>query len=145
MGAGLGGNLAGRDLVSIRELADNPIHVVPRTRRVENNLGGLVEETVNFATWFTPVASGGTPMCHALYHAWELGVPVAGVQKTTIRTFAVNSEEENEGLRPHIRRTKTPDFVHVYCGILPMNRVFFLASAVSLAYAPQAGRVFQGR
>ena len=73
------------------------------------------------------------------------GVPVASVQKTTIRTFTVEGEEKNEGLRPHIRRTKTPDFVHVYCGILPMNRVFFLASAVSLAYAPQAGRVFQGR
>lgn len=38
-----------------------------------------------------------------------LGVPVARVQKTTIRTFAVNSEEENEGLRPHISGTKTPD------------------------------------
>jgi hypothetical protein len=26
------------------------------------------------------------------------GVPVAGGQKTTIRTFAVSSEEENEGI-----------------------------------------------
>jgi hypothetical protein len=32
----------------------------------------------------------------------ENGVPVAGVQKTTIRTFMVNGEEENEGLHPHI-------------------------------------------
>ena len=28
------------------------------------------------------------------------GVPVAGVQKTTIHTFTVKGEEENEGLRP---------------------------------------------
>ena len=47
----------------------------------------------------------------------QIGVPVAGVQKTTIRTFAVNSEEENEGLRPHILGTKTPDFVHIYRSI----------------------------
>ena len=30
------------------------------------------------------------------------GVPVAGVQKTTIRTFAVNGEEENKGIHPRI-------------------------------------------
>ena len=29
-----------------------------------------------------------------------IGVPVAGVQKTTIHTFTVKGEEENEGLRP---------------------------------------------
>ena len=40
------------------------------------------------------------------------GVPVAGVPKTTIRTFPVNREDENEGLRLHIQWTKTPDFVH---------------------------------
>ncbi len=33
------------------------------------------------------------------------GVPVAGVQKTTIRTFTVNREDKNEGLRPRISWT----------------------------------------
>src|SRR5262249_14539185 len=55
----------------------------------------------------------------------RLGVPVAGVPKTTIRTFTVEGEEKNEGLRPHIPWTKTPDFVHVYRGISPTNRLFF--------------------
>jgi hypothetical protein len=32
----------------------------------------------------------------------EAGVPVAGVQKTTIRTFTIKGEEENEGLYPRI-------------------------------------------
>jgi hypothetical protein len=49
---------------------------------------------------------------------------LAGVQKTTIRTFTVEGEEKNEGLHPHIRWTKTPDFIHVYRGILPMNGGF---------------------
>jgi hypothetical protein len=31
-----------------------------------------------------------------------VGVPVAGVQKTTICTFTVEVEEENEGLHPHL-------------------------------------------
>jgi hypothetical protein len=36
--------------------------------------------------------------------------------------------EKNEGLHPYIRWTKTPDFVHVYCGISPMSRVFLSVS-----------------
>jgi hypothetical protein len=48
----------------------------------------------------------------------------------------------SEGLHPHMRWTKTPDFVHVYRGISPMNRVFFLTSAVCLVRLTQARRVF---
>src|SRR5712691_5804307 len=51
--------------------------------------------------------------------------------------------EKNEGLRPHIRGTKTPDFVHVYRGISPRNMVFFPTSAAWLARPTQAGRVSQ--
>jgi hypothetical protein len=32
----------------------------------------------------------------------QVGVPIAGVQKPTIRTFTVKGEEENEGLLPQI-------------------------------------------
>src|SRR5262249_41492677 len=76
-------------------------------------------------------------------HVMLVGVPVAGVQKTTIRTFMVEGEEKNEGLRPHIRWTKIPDFVHVYCGISPMNRVYFPTSAVCLARPPKLGESFK--
>ena len=73
----------------------------------------------------------------------RIGVPVAGVQKTTIRTFTVEGEEKNEGLRPRIRWTKTPDFVHVYRGISSINRVFFLTSAVCPVRPTQGRKVFQ--
>jgi hypothetical protein len=46
-----------------------------------------------------------------------IGVPVASVQKTTLRTFTVEGEEKNEGLHPHMSWTKNPDFLHVYRGI----------------------------
>ena len=52
-------------------------------------------------------------------------------------------EEENEGLRPHILGTKTPDFVQVYRGVSPMNRVFFPTSAACLVRPTKARRVFQ--
>jgi hypothetical protein len=34
---------------------------------------------------------------HAFYILAVLGVPIAGIQKTTIRTFTVKGKEENEG------------------------------------------------
>jgi hypothetical protein len=40
-------------------------------------------------------------------------------------SFYSQGEEKNEGLRPHIQWMKTPDFAHVYCGVSPINRVFF--------------------
>jgi len=61
-----GGSLAGRDLVPISEIADNPARVDERSRKVEDGAGGLVDETVKFPTWFDAVAHGGTPMCEAL-------------------------------------------------------------------------------
>ncbi|MGI6644110.1 MAG: vWA domain-containing protein [Bacillota bacterium] len=65
-GPALAGPLAGRDLVPISEVADNPARVEKRTRKIEDGTGGLVEHTVKFPVWFDPVASGGTPMCQAL-------------------------------------------------------------------------------
>ena len=55
----------------------------------------------------------------------ELGVPVAGIQKTTIRTFTVEGEEKNEGLRPRLSWVEATDIFHVYCRILPGIWVFF--------------------
>jgi hypothetical protein len=42
-----------------------------------------------------------------------MGVPVAGVQKTTICTFTVKGEEENEGLLPQMPPMKTPDYFRI--------------------------------
>jgi hypothetical protein len=51
----------------------------------------------------------------ASLYSGPIGVPVAGVQKTTICTFMVKGEEENEGLLPRIPPMKTPGFLDVYC------------------------------
>jgi hypothetical protein len=69
VGPALGGPLAGRDLVPIAEVGDNPARVEDRRRKVEDGTGGLIEQTVKFAIWFDPVANGGTPMCQALRQA----------------------------------------------------------------------------
>lgn len=66
VGPRLGGALSGREIVSISELANSPLRVEDRKRKVQDGAGGLVEEKVKFPTWFDPVADKGTPMCDAL-------------------------------------------------------------------------------
>src|SRR4051812_5826040 len=51
------GTLAGRDVVSISELANKPARVENRTKKVDDGAGGLVEQQVRFPVWIDPVAS----------------------------------------------------------------------------------------
>jgi hypothetical protein len=57
--------------------------------------------------------SSQTERAIALRNAMYEGVPVAGGHKTTIRPFAVEGEEKNAGLRPHLSWMETRDFFHV--------------------------------
>jgi hypothetical protein len=61
----LGGALAGRELVPIGDIADNPVRVEKRQK--DDGAGGLVD--FQLPIWFDPVAHNGTPMCEALRQA----------------------------------------------------------------------------
>jgi hypothetical protein len=65
----LGGKLAGQKLVPISALANNPLKVEQRTRKVDDGSGGLVEQQFKFPVWFESVAGGRTPMCGAINEA----------------------------------------------------------------------------
>jgi hypothetical protein len=71
-GPAFGGSLAGKELVPISEIADNPARVEERTKKVDDGAGGLVDQTVKFPIWFDAVAKGGTPMCGALGQAKDM-------------------------------------------------------------------------
>jgi hypothetical protein len=68
-GFALGGGLAGRGLVPVSEVGNNPLRVETRTRKVPDGAGGLVEQSIKFPVWFEPLANGRTPMCQALEQA----------------------------------------------------------------------------
>jgi hypothetical protein len=72
VGFALSGNLAGKDLVSVKEIGDNPAKIVEKTKKSPDGAGGLVDETVKFPIWFEPVASGGTPMAQAFAKANQI-------------------------------------------------------------------------
>jgi hypothetical protein len=62
----LRGKLAGQTLVPVSVLANNPLRVEQRTRKVDDGAGGLIDQSFKFPVWLEPVAGGKTPMCEAL-------------------------------------------------------------------------------
>lgn len=66
VGPAFSGELSGRDLVPISEVANAPARIEERAKKVDDGVGGLVDQVVKFPAWFDAVASGGTPMREAL-------------------------------------------------------------------------------
>ncbi len=67
-----GGALAGKFLVPISEVANNPTRVEERTKKVDDGAGGLVDQTIKFPVWLEPVMDNGTPMGEAFKMAHQL-------------------------------------------------------------------------
>jgi hypothetical protein len=61
----LGGSLSGRILAPISELADSPVRVERRNKKISDGAGGIVEQQIGFPIWVDPAAAGKTPMCQA--------------------------------------------------------------------------------
>jgi hypothetical protein len=61
----LGGGLAGQTLVPIGAIANNPLRVEQRTRKVDDGAGGILEQKFKFPVWVEAKATGRTPMCEA--------------------------------------------------------------------------------
>lgn len=64
------GELQGRDLVPIAEVANKPAQIETREKDTPDGAGGLVKTTVKFPVWFSPVGGWNTPMCKALDYAY---------------------------------------------------------------------------
>jgi hypothetical protein len=61
-----GGPLAGQTLLPISRLANNPIRLEDRSRKISDGAGGLLDQKFKFPVWFEARAAGKTPMCAAL-------------------------------------------------------------------------------
>jgi hypothetical protein len=68
----LGGELSGRSVVPISELASKPLRIEERVKKSDDGAGGVVDQTVKFPVWFDPYWKGGTPMCAALKEATRI-------------------------------------------------------------------------
>lgn len=72
VGPAFGGTLTGQPIVPISIIANQPLRLEERRRKVDDGAGGLVEQTVKFPVWFEPVADGSTPMCEAFRQAHKI-------------------------------------------------------------------------
>jgi hypothetical protein len=54
------------ELVPVSYLAERPLRLEERVKRVPDGAGGLAEQRVRFPVWFDPEARNGTPMCQAI-------------------------------------------------------------------------------
>lgn len=111
----LNGALAGQDLAPISKIADNPLRVEERTRKVDDGAGGLIDQTVKFPVWFDPVANGSTPMCQALdraqsvLSAWLADHP-DGFPPTVINiTDGESTDGEPDGKMDALKRLHSSD------------------------------------
>ncbi len=85
-GSIFGGSLAGQELVSIGEVADNPIRV--ELRKKEDGAGGLIDFMMPI--WFDPEAHGGTPMREALGRAHALLAKWVSVHPDSYPPIVIN-------------------------------------------------------
>ncbi len=72
VGPALVGKAAGKGLVPISQIAENPGRVEERKRKVPDEKGKLRKQVVRVPVWFDPVADGGTPMCKASDEAYRI-------------------------------------------------------------------------
>ncbi len=65
VGPCVNGTSSGKEMVPVSEIAENPLRLEERTKKVSDGAGGLLDQTIRFPVWLDPVADGGTPMCRA--------------------------------------------------------------------------------
>jgi len=63
------GALTGREMVTIRDVANNYARILERTETVDDGFGGKVEQKTQMPVWIEPRAKGSTLMCEALRYA----------------------------------------------------------------------------
>lgn len=60
------------ELVPVSALAERPLRLEERLKRVPDGAGGLTDRRVRFPVWFDPLAKNGTPMCQAIDYATSI-------------------------------------------------------------------------
>jgi len=86
----LRGKLAGKKLVPISEIGNNPLRVEQRIRKVDDGAGGLVEQQFRLPIWIEPAAVGRTPMCGAIGEATQAVTEFVGKYPNSFPPLVIN-------------------------------------------------------
>jgi len=69
---GFGGSLDDGPLHTISQLAEKPLRVETRTKKIAATNGDMIEQSVRFPIWFEPKSQGKTAMCAGLNAAIDI-------------------------------------------------------------------------
>lgn len=90
VGSAFVGTLAGRELVPVSDIANQPARIEERSRKIDDGAGGLVDQSIKFPIWFEPIANGGTPMCAAFTRAEEILTKWIAEHPTSFPPIVIN-------------------------------------------------------
>lgn len=98
-----GGEFAGRDFVSLSELAAHPVTIEKRARKLPDpmSITGFRDEMVDFPVWFTPQSAGTSPQikafqhCHDILTAWQAAQTGTYGTPLVLHIFAGGSSDGN--------------------------------------------------
>lgn len=92
VGSALGGELAGREMVSIVDLANHPVRVDERSPEpAEGDDLGTLPRGVKVPVWVDPVSAGGTPMSAAIDRAGALVSPWVRSHLSSFPPIVINA------------------------------------------------------
>ena len=84
------GALAGLTMVPVSKIANHPLRVETRTRKVDDGSGGLTDQQFKFPVWFEAKPTGRTPMCEAINKARDYLKAFLGVQANCYPPLVIN-------------------------------------------------------
>ena len=90
VGPAFSGTLAGKELVPVGEIANQPARIEERTKKVDDGAGGILDQSIKFPIWFDAVANGGTPMCQAMGRAQSILGRWVTEQPTSFPPIVIN-------------------------------------------------------
>ncbi len=136
------GALQGRTMISVSELAENPLRVEKRSRQVPDSTGGVVDETVvTFPVWLDPVAEDGAPMREAMHVAstllesWVAGHPTSR-PPIVINITGGGADTDPVAVAEKLTTTRTTDgtvlLYNVYLSSYAMPPILFSSSSQEL-------------
>ncbi len=115
VGPAMSGPLAGKELVPISEVANQPARIEERVKKMDDGAGGLIDQQIKFPVWFDAIANGGTPMCQAMSRAQSILGKWVTEQPTSFPPIVINitdghaTDGDPAAMASALRNLKTED------------------------------------
>ncbi len=99
IGSAFSNDLSEKNLIPISEIANNPLRIEERKKKIDDGIGGIIEQNIKVPIWIEPVASGGTPMCEAFKYARDIASDWVGEHPMAYPPIIINitDGEANDG------------------------------------------------